>query len=117
MKKTIAALTVAMASSSMAELPVISVTEPDAPSGFRVGTEESNGHKIAVKLHVFGKEDVNLARNFGAHLAPIPYEEVRFDQMAVNRARELYDDPYFVRTFDLIAKGSYMESMKASINH
>jgi hypothetical protein len=117
MKTTIAALTVAMATSAVAELPVVSITEPNAPSGYRVGTEEANGHRIVVKLHVFGQEDVQKASDFGAHQAPIPYEEVRFDQMATKRARELYDDPYFVRTFDLISKQSYMDAMKASITH
>lgn len=117
MKKTVAALTAVMATSAVAELPIVSITEPDTPSGYRVGTVEANGHKIAVKLHVFGKEDVTIAQHFGDRLAPIPYEEVEFDQMAVHRAKELYGDPYFIRAFDLISKQSYMDAMKASMKH
>jgi hypothetical protein len=97
--------------------PVVETFNPTQPSGYDPGIMTIKGEKIRVVLHNFGTQDVEMARNFGAHLAPIPYAESKFDELAIHRASELYPgDRYFIRNFDLQARVAYVQAMQGYRN-
>jgi hypothetical protein len=86
------------AATCYAELPLVELIDPRAPSKDIQGAvlTAKDGRKVQVHLRTFGSEKIESARSFGKSVAHAPDPA----RLLREKAFELYpDDPFFQKAF------------------
>jgi hypothetical protein len=86
------------AATCYAELPLVELIDPRAPSKDIQGAvlTAKDGRKVSVHLRTFGSDKIESARSFGQSVANAPDP----DRLLREKAFELYpSDPFFQKAF------------------
>ena len=90
------------------------ILKPDWDSGIApVSVTFPNGQSVNVPAKIFGRQDVEKAREFGASLVPLRYSQAVDERIISAEAHKRFGDTQFAKFFEFESKMGFSLEVRA----